>query len=137
YEAMRYEGSDFFAAATFPVGKAFVTLVNGGWRGAVTGISSVDGSDASENDTSTSFTYKNDTWYRFRVRVTNEVVRAWIGDGKVVDLDHRDRRLATRIETRENEPLGFATWESGGAIRKVEVRKLTPAEVAATKPKEN
>lgn len=31
YEAMRTSGRDFFAAATFPVGKAHITLVNGGW----------------------------------------------------------------------------------------------------------
>ena len=31
YEAMRLEGRDFFAAATFPVGKSFITLVNVGW----------------------------------------------------------------------------------------------------------
>src|SRR5271170_2908797 len=29
FEAKREVGSDFFAAATFPVGKSFVTLVNG------------------------------------------------------------------------------------------------------------
>ena len=66
YEAIRQSGGDFFAAATFPVGKSFATLVNGGWGGSVTGISSLNGADASENETSTSFTYKNKTWYKFR-----------------------------------------------------------------------
>src|SRR5439155_17156027 len=33
YEAMRLIGGDFFAAATFPVGKSYITLVNGGWGG--------------------------------------------------------------------------------------------------------
>lgn len=33
YEAMRLAGRDFFAAATFPVGNSYVTLVNGGWGG--------------------------------------------------------------------------------------------------------
>src|SRR3954469_2783112 len=49
YEAMRFEGSDFFAAATFRVGDSYLTLVNGGWGGNVTGLSSLDGMDASEN----------------------------------------------------------------------------------------
>ena len=39
--------------------------------------------------------------------------------------------MSTRIEVRPNQPLGFATWRSAGAIRKVEVRKLTADEVAA------
>ncbi|HEX8202113.1 MAG TPA: DUF1080 domain-containing protein [Isosphaeraceae bacterium] len=130
YEAQRLEGIDFFAAATFPVGSSYVTLVNGGWGGNITGISSIDGADASENATGTSVTYKNGTWYRFRVRVTAAALRVWVDDKKVIDVDIRDSQLRTRIETRANEPLGFATWESAGAIRKVEMRTLTPAEVA-------
>src|SRR5437764_12492650 len=77
YEARRLGGSDFFAAATFPVGKSYITLVNGGWGGHVTGLSSLGGADASENDTGTSFTYRDKTWYKFRVRVTDAVIRCW------------------------------------------------------------
>lgn len=137
YEARRLEGMDFFAAATFPVGDSYVTLVNGGWGGNVTGLSSIDGADASENDTGAYVKYRDQTWYRFRVRVTGEVIRCWIDDQKIVDVGIRDRLLGTRIETRANQPLGFATWETGGAVRKVEVRRLTPAEVVDTnKPAE-
>lgn len=132
YEATRLDGSDFFAAATFPVGKSHVTLVNGGWGGHVTGISSVDGADASENETSTAYTYRNRTWYRFRVRVTGKTIRCWIDDKEVVDLDHEGRQLRTRLETRSNEPLGFATWQTSGAVRGISIRRLTPEEVAET-----
>ena len=75
YEAMRIDGRDFFAAATFPVGKSFITLVNGGWGGNVTGLSSLDGMDASENETTQSFRYQNKTWYHFRIRVTGKMIR--------------------------------------------------------------
>ena len=34
FEAQRLDGFDFFAAATFPVGKSHATFVNGGWGGA-------------------------------------------------------------------------------------------------------
>lgn len=132
YEAMRLAGSDFFAAATFPVGDGHVTLVNGGWGGNVTGLSSLDGVDASENETTTFVKYRERTWYRFRVRVTAEVVRCWIDDKPVVRVEHKDRQVRTRIEVRANEPLGFAAWETSGAIRKIAIRTLTPAEVAAT-----
>jgi hypothetical protein len=133
YEAKRLEGTDFFAAATFAVGKAHLTFVNGGWSGNITGLSCLDGSDASENETSTYYKYKDDTWYRFRVRVTDAVVRCWIDDRQIVDVAIENHELSTRLETRANEPLGFATWDTSGALRKIEVRRLTAEEVAGTK----
>ena len=132
YEAMRLEGSDFFAAATFPVGKSFITLVNGGWSGGVTGLSCLDGMDASENDTTRSFRFQNKTWYHFRVRVTDKMIRCLIDDKEIIAAAHRDRRVSTRIETRRNEPLGFATYDSTGAVRHIEIRPLTSAEIAET-----
>jgi hypothetical protein len=132
YEAMRLEGQDFFAAATFPVGKSFITLVNGGWGGNVTGLSSLDGMDASENETTRSVRYDNNRWYRFQIRVTDKMIRCWIDNKETVAVRHQDRRVNTRIETRRNQPLGFATWETGGALRKIEIRPLTAPEVAAT-----
>jgi hypothetical protein len=130
YEAMRLSGQDFFAAATFPVGSSFITLVNGGWGGNVTGFSSLDGIDASENDTGQFVKYQDKTWYRFRVRVTGEVIRSWIDDKELVAADIQGRRISTRIEMRRNQPLGFATWETTGAVRNISIRPLTAAEVA-------
>ena len=132
YEAMRIDGGDFFAAATFPVGKSFITLVNGGWGSSVTGLSSLDGMDASENDTTHSFRYQNKTWYHFRIRVTGKMIRCAIDGKEIVAVNHRDRRVSTRIETRRNQPLGFATWETSGAVRQIEIRPLTKAEIAET-----
>jgi len=54
FEAARLEGNDFFAGITFPVKDSFCSWINGGWGGTVVGLSSLDGDDASENDTSTS-----------------------------------------------------------------------------------
>jgi hypothetical protein len=130
YEAKRTAGNDFFAAATFPVRDGFVTLVNGGWGGNITGLSCLDGADASENQTTTGFRYKDDVWYRFRVRVTTDAVRCWIDEKEVVKVDVRDRGLSTRIQVRASQPLGFATWESAGMVRKISLRPLTAAEVA-------
>jgi hypothetical protein len=132
YEAMRLSGGDFFAAATFPVDMSYITLVNGGWGGNVTGLSSLNGMDASENETTTSYKYEDKTWYRFRVRVTGDVIRCWVGEKEVAAVNHREKNVGTRIETRPNEPLGFATWKTGGALRNIEVRALTPDEIAAT-----
>jgi Domain of Unknown Function (DUF1080) len=132
YEAMRTGGVDFFAAATFPVGSSYITLINGGWGGHVTGLSSLNGMDASENETTNSFKYEDKTWYRFRVRVTGAVIRCWVGDKEVVAVNHEEKRVGTRVESRSSEPLGFATWKTGGALRDIEVRPLTPDEIAAT-----
>jgi hypothetical protein len=130
YEASRLDGRDFFAAATFPVGKSHITLVNGGWGGHVTGLSSLDGSDASENETTNSYNYKDDTFYRFRVWVTDKGIRCWIDDAKVVAVSLEGHTVDTRIEVDANKPLGFATYETTGAVRKIEIRTLSPAEVA-------
>jgi hypothetical protein len=132
YEAQRLTGTDFFAAATFPVGKSFLTLVNGGWGGSVTGLSSLNGSDASENETNHFVKYENKTWYKFRLQVTDRAIVCWVGEKPIIALDHRDMQLATRIETRPNQPLGFATWDSTGAIRNITIRPLTAAEIAET-----
>jgi Domain of Unknown Function (DUF1080) len=133
YEAMRTEGVDFFAAATFPVGGSFLTFVNGGWGGHVTGLSSLDGADASENETTHGYSYKNMTWYTFRIRVTDQAVRCAIDDKEIVAVDVANRTLSTRIQVRASQPLGFATWDSAGAVRNIQLRPLTAAEVVAAK----
>jgi len=99
----------------------------------VTGLSSLNGADASENETGQSFEYRDKTWYKFRVRVTDEVIRCWIDEKEILAVDHSGMQVATRLETRENQPLGFATWETSGAVRKIEIRLLSPAEIAATR----
>jgi hypothetical protein len=132
YEAMRLSGSDFFAAATFPVGESFITLVNGGWGGSITGLSSLNGMDASENETTHSFKYQEKTWYKFRVRVTDQVIRCWIDDKEIVAVNYKDQQVGTRIETRSNQPLGFATWETSGAVRNIVIRPLSSQQIAAT-----
>ena len=50
-EARRMRGNDFFASLTFPVGEAHCTWVTGGWGGDIVGLSSIDGWDASDNET--------------------------------------------------------------------------------------
>jgi hypothetical protein len=74
--------------------------------------------------------YENKTPYRFRVWVTDKVIRAWVDDKRLINVNIAGRDVDTRIETHANKPLGFATYDSTGAVRSVEIRKLTPAEVA-------
>ncbi len=142
YEAKRNQGNDFFASLTFPYGDSCCTFVNGGWGGGTTGLSNVDGLDASENETSSYFSYRDLQWYRFRVRVTGRFIRAWVEeetkDGKrketmVVDLETKDKKISLRDETSSYQPLGLCTWCCEGEIRDLEYRKLKPEEVDSQK----
>ena len=132
FEGKRVEGRDFFATVTFPVGDSFCSLVGGGWGGTVTGISSINGADASENETTGSMEFKSGEWYKVRIRVTPQKVAAWIADEKSVDLELKGRKLSTRIECEDCQPFGFCTWDTTGAVRDIKVRKLTDAEKKAT-----
>src|SRR5262249_47648237 len=77
-EAMRVEGTDFFCGLTFPVRDSHASFIVGGWAGSVVGISSIDGQDAANNETTQVITFKTKQWYKIRVRVTAELIRAWI-----------------------------------------------------------
>jgi len=78
YQAKKVNGADFFALLTFPVGDKHASLVTGGWGGAVTGISSINSMDASENDTTVYLKYNPGQWYTFRLRVTPENISVWM-----------------------------------------------------------
>jgi Domain of Unknown Function (DUF1080) len=126
-EAMKINGSDFFCALTFPVEKTALTFLCGGWGGGVVGISSVDDADASENETTKTMAFKNDKWYRVRVRVTPGKVEAWIDDEKFVDLKTEGRKLSLRHgEIDESLPFGIATYQTSAAIRDVRIVKIAP-----------
>lgn len=125
-EAMRADGIDFFCGLTFPVQQSHCSLIVGGWGGAVVGLSSIDGKDASENETTKYMKFEKGRWYPIRVRVTDERIQAWI-DGKLeVDQNIRDRRISTRVEVDPCKPLGFCTWETKAALRKISYRPLKP-----------
>lgn len=130
YTAMRAMGNDFFAALTFPVGESFCTFINGGWGGTLIGLSSLDGFDASENNTSGFFNFKNKIWYRFCIRVTERMIRVGIDDEEVAKVFLDGHKVGTRIEMSRFQPLGFATWVCEGHVKEIRYRLLTPEELA-------
>jgi hypothetical protein len=133
-EAKRVDGSDFFCGMTFPVHDGHASLILGGWGGGVCGISCIDGADASENETTFYREFKQGQWYKVKVRVTDDELKAWI-DGKEIFTveDLQDRKLDTRIEVDLSKPLGFCTWQTSAALRKIEVRRFINAKVKADK----
>jgi hypothetical protein len=136
-EGKKIAGDDFFCTTTFPVGDSFCSLVVGGWSGTVVGLSSIDSSDASTNETRKDKEFKAGQWYRVRIRVSPKRIEAWIDQEKMVDVDTTDRRISIRVECNASRPFGIATYETTGAVRDIRVRTLTEAEkkaIAETKP---
>jgi len=123
-EAMRVYGGDFFVGLTFPVADSHCSLILGGWGGSLVGLSSLDGMDASENETSTGFDFADNRWYRVRVRVTAEKITAWLDDKVIVNADIKGRRISVRAEVILSRPLGIASYVTEAALRDIKIRRL-------------
>ena len=125
-EAMRVQGSDFFAGITFPFFDTHCTWINGGWGGMVVGLSSLDNMDASENETSQMRTFENGRWYQLRLLVTTDRMQAWIGDEKVIDVYVANRDIGLRSgEIELSAPFGIASYSTVAKLRKIEYRVLS------------
>lgn len=125
--AKRVDGTDFFCAVTFPARGVdeCVTFVVGGWGGGTVGISSIDGKDASENETTTYGKFETDVWYAIRLVRKGERIEAWIDGEKVVDVDTTGKVLALRPgPIEECAPFGLATWQTTGLIQNARWRRL-------------
>jgi hypothetical protein len=123
-EAKKTSGSDFFCGLTFPVGNSSCSLILGGWGGGIVGLSSIDGMDASENETTQVMDFPMNRWYRVRVRVTKSKITAWLDDQNIIDVDTTGKRISIRSEVELSQPLGVATWITGAAIREIKLRRL-------------
>ncbi|HUG69005.1 MAG TPA: DUF1080 domain-containing protein [Pirellulaceae bacterium] len=123
-EAMRLDGNDFFCGLTFPVEESYCSFILGGWGGAVVGLSSIDGHDASENETTQYKKFDSEQWYKIRLRVTPERIQAWIDDKVWVDQDIVGRKISTRSEVNLSKPFGISAYETRAALRKLQIREL-------------
>ena len=123
-EAVRLAGSDFFCALTFPVGASHCSLILGGWGGTTVGLSSIDGLDASENETTRDIGFRDNRWYRVRVAVTATHIRAWLDDQPIVEVATAGRRIGIRPELDVSRPLGIASYRTRAGVRAIRVRSL-------------
>lgn len=126
-EAMRAEGGDFFAAISFPVRniETCATLIVGGWGGGLVGISSIDGEDASNNSTRSEQKFENGKWYRLKLEVRDEDIKAWIDDRIVINTSIKGRVIGLRPGYIEKcAPFGLATFGSTGCVRGLVVTEL-------------
>lgn len=123
-EAQIVEGSDFFCGLTFPVGESSCTFIVGGWGGSVIGLSSIDGADASENETFDTMGFKKGRWYKVRVAVTEEAVSAYIDDDLKARVERAGRRFGVRPEVLLSRPFGISSWQTTAALRDIKIRRL-------------
>jgi len=126
-EARKISGSDFFCGLTFPVssGEECLTFIVGGWGGGTVGISSIDGMDASQNETTTYQSFEEGQWYRIRVVVEEGQLSAFIDDEQVVDVATDGRELGLRPGVIEYcAPLGVAAWQTAAEVREMRWRSL-------------
>ena len=126
-EARKMSGADFFCGLTFPVSspEECVTLIVGGWGGGTIGISSIDGLDASENETTSYGFFESKKWYAIRVLVEEGRLSAYIDGEQRVDLLTKGRKLGLRSGVIEScAPLGLAAWQTAAEIRALRWRSL-------------
>lgn len=120
----KIDGNDFFCGATFPVADSHCSFICGGWGGAVTGLSSIDGQDASENETTGYQNFPSGKSYKVKIRVEPHLIQCWINGKQVVYQNILDRKITTRNEVNLNKPLGFATWETKASYKMIQIREL-------------
>jgi len=123
-KAKRVNGNDFFCGMTFPVRDSYLTLILGGWRGALSGLSCIDGYDAANNQTGIVYGFGTGWWYDVRLRVTDEKVEAWVSDEKLVDFTIGKSRLSLRSEVESSVPFGITTYKTTGAIRDIRLKYI-------------
>jgi hypothetical protein len=118
-EARRIDGTDFFGAITFPVAGSHCTFVVGGWGGSVVGFSSLDGLDASENETSRSMPFQDRRWYTLAVDVTPVRMQGLVDDEVVAEATLAGRQVDVRVEMNPCRPLGLASWRTTSDLRAI------------------
>ena len=123
-DTQRIDGSDFFCGLTFPVAEDPCSLILGGWGGGLVGLSSINGHDASENETTKALDFKNGQWYHVRVRVTKPKIEAWVDDQQVIDVERADKKFSIRREMELSKPLGLATYMTTAGLKNLRVRQL-------------
>jgi hypothetical protein len=126
-DAMKVQGSDFCCGLTFPVQNSFCSLILGGWGGGVVGLSSIDGMDASENETTKSLYFKPDRWYHVRLRVTDKKIETWLDSELIINVEIEGRQIAMRFgEIYRSKPLGIATYTTSAALKNIQMRLVKP-----------
>ncbi|MBX2851287.1 MAG: DUF1080 domain-containing protein [Phycisphaeraceae bacterium] len=125
-QAQRVEGVDMFLGVTFPVGnEGHVSLVLGGWAGAITGLSNLDGLNASENATTQYHAFEDKQWYKVKILVTKNKIQCWLDSTQLVDVKRADyEKYDTHGAVVDTKPLGLFSYGTWGKVRDMKVWRL-------------
>ena len=123
-EAKRLSGNDFFCSMTFPINKDYCTLIVGGWGNMIVGLSNVDGEDALRNETNELGVFKNNQWYKVRLRVVGTKIEAWIDGEKYVNFETSGHSISIRSTMEVATPFGISAFDSIAAIKNVTLEYL-------------
>jgi len=125
-QAQRVEGIDMFLGVTFPVGKeGHVSLVLGGWAGAITGISNLDGLNASENKTTQYHNMPEGQWFKVKIMVTSDKIQCWLDDKQLVDVSRDDyEEYDTHGAVVDTKPFGMFSYSTWGRVKNLKAWKL-------------
>ena len=127
FEGRRIRGGDFFASLTFPVGIPIAP----GLRAAGAAISwacraSMDGTPRTTKR-GPYFNFDNGRWYTLRLRVTEDRITAWIDNNQIINVEIAGRTIGLRPgPTKLCIPLGFMSYNTAGAVRRIEYRPIKP-----------
>ncbi|MDC0267936.1 DUF1080 domain-containing protein [bacterium] len=124
-EAMRRDGGDFFCGLTMPYKEKHCSFICGGWGGGVIGLSSINGMDAAENETTEFKKFEDNQWYRISLRMLEDRILGWIDQKLFLDVSTVDVSIGMRIgEIEQSIPLGVATWMTSSSIRDMRIRSV-------------
>ncbi len=123
-ECRRIAGTDFFCGLTFPVSDSHCSLILGGWGGALVGLSTIDGLDASMNETNQIVPFTKGKWYKVKLRVTPKKILVWLDGKQIISQDLAKHKISIRPEVLPNCPLGFASFATQAGIRNIQYRDI-------------
>lgn len=129
--AKRIDGSDFFCGLTFEVNEDPCSLIVGGWGGGVVGISSLNGLDASSNETVNYESFEKGQWYHIRMRVSEIGLMAWIDDTVVVSVATKGKKISIRHEVEPSRPFGICCYATTAGLKDIKIRALSKEESTA------
>ena len=95
------------------------------------GLSSLDGADASENETTFTQKFELGRWYSLRLRVPPTTISAWIDDELVIDVAIGKKWIALREgDIDRSMPFGIAAYSTLAGVRKIDWRPVAPGGAA-------
>ena len=128
--ARKVFGNDFFCGLTFPVPQGSLTLVLGGWGGAVCGLSCLDGEDAAANETRTLKAFAPGRAYEILVRVRRDRVEVAVDGQALLSAALAGRRASLRPEVELCGPYGFCCYATRTELLSVGWRALADGDAA-------